>query len=237
VRGAEPQGQPEGLPEATVARLHRYRRILGELAGEGVRTIASDGLAQAAGVNPAQVRKDLSLVGSRGTRGVGYETDALREHLTKRLGLTRDWRVLIAGVGNLGRALASYRGFHEPGFTGVALLDVDPGRIGTTVAGVVVEPIADAARVVAREGVDIAIIAVPAEAAQEVAGVLAGAGVTAILNFAPTHVAAGPEVRVRRVDLSTELGVLAYYDERGRRLDSPAEARHASPGPGRDLPS
>jgi redox-sensing transcriptional repressor len=222
-----PDGRRPTLPEATISRLHRYRRILGEL-GDDVTTVSSDMLAEAAGVNSAQVRKDLSFVGTRGTRGVGYDVRGLHDELTDALGLTRDWRVLIVGVGNLGRALASYRGFHEPGFSVVALVDEDPERIGETVAGVTVEPTEHLDDVVARESVDIAIVAVPAEAAQDVAERLVDAGVTAILNFAPTHVDAGPNATVRRVDLSTELGVLAYYEQLAGALDRDDPTRHAS---------
>jgi redox-sensing transcriptional repressor len=216
------------LPEATVTRLHRYRRILGELAEVGHETVSSDVLAEEAGVNSAQVRKDLSLVGSRGKRGVGYQVVTLRDELTHALGLTHDWRVLIAGIGNLGRALASYRGFHEPGFSVVALVDDDPALFGESVAGLFVESIGRLDEIVAREQVDIAIMAVPADVAQDVADRLTETGVTAILNFAPTHVSPARDARVRRVDLSSELGVLAYYEQSSGSLDSSGETGHAS---------
>jgi redox-sensing transcriptional repressor len=229
---------PRALPEATVARLHRYRRLLDEISAEGVETVSSEDLARAGGINPAQVRKDLSWVGSFGTRGVGYATAELRTHLTEVLGLDREWRVAIVGAGNLGRALAHYRGFATSGFAVVAVFDTAPEVVGTEVAGVRVTHVDDLEEIVVEHDVDVAIIAVPASEADEVARRLAGAGVTGLLNFAPAHLVV--DARVRRVDLSTELGVLAYYEHLDRPvpsgetpsgvpLDTGAATRHASP--------
>lgn len=202
------------LPDATVARLPLYLRVLADLAERAAQTVSSDGLARASGVNPAQVRKDLSYLGSYGIRGVGYDVEELFGHVSDVLGLARDWRVVLVGVGNLGRALASYRGFSERGFTLAALVDADPAIVGTQVAGLAVEATADLDAIVAREEVAIAILAVPAASAQPVADALVAAGITAILNFAPAHLDVPDHVHVRRVDLSTELQILAYHEDR-----------------------
>ncbi len=202
------------IPEATVARLPLYLRALIELAEHGPHTISSQDLARAAGVNSAQLRKDFSFLGCHGTRGVGYAVEELLEHISQVLGVTRDWRVLLVGVGNLGRALASYGGFAERGFQLAALVDVDPNTVGLEVAGQVVEPFEDLPEIVRREGVTIAVVAVPPEAAQEALDRLVAAGVTAILNFAPARLDVPSHVRVRRVDLSTEMQILAYHEQR-----------------------
>ncbi len=202
------------IPDATVARLPLYLRALVELAGQGTHTVSSRDLARAAGVNPAQLRKDLSFLGSHGTRGVGYAVEELLEHISNVLGLSRDWRVVLVGVGNLGRALASYGGFAERGFQLAALVDVDPNTVGLEVAGQVVEPLEELPEIVRREDITIAVVAVPPEAAQEVVDRLVAAGVTAILNFAPACLAVPSHVRVRRVDLSTEMQILAYHEQR-----------------------
>lgn len=226
------------LPEATVIRLHRYRRFLADTIDGGVETVSSEDLARAAGVNPAQVRKDLSWVGSFGTRGVGYQAVELRAHLTQVLGLENEWRIAIVGAGNLGRALAGYRGFSAGGFSVVALLDVAADVVGSEVAGLTVRHTDDLEEVVAAERVDVAVLAVPAEAADEVAARLAASGVSALLNFAPAHLRV--DARVRPVDLSTEIGVLAYYEHVERvagtprddgtaaSLDTIDDARHAA---------
>lgn len=219
------------VPTATVARLPRYLRALTDLADAGLATVSSRDLGQAAGVNPAQVRKDLSFLGSYGTRGVGYRVEELVQHVSRVLGLTRDWSVVLVGVGNLGRALARYRGFAERGFSIAALLDADHETIGRSVAGHVVRPIDDLDDLVTRHGISIAVLTVPVEAAQAVAERLVGAGITSILNFAPTHLDLPEHVVVRRVDLSTELGILAYHERRRERLDSRGESRHASVAP------
>lgn len=204
------------VPNATVARLPLYLRVLADLQAAGAETVSSEGLAQAAGVNPAQVRKDLSFVGSPGTRGVGYPVRELLDRLSSVLGLDRPWRVLLVGAGNLGRALASYGGFAARGFEVVAVVDADPARAGGEIAGLPIESVERLAAIVAEQEVDIAVVAVPAGAAQEVADRLVAAGVRSILNFAPAHLEVPDGVRVRKVDLSTELQILAYYGARRR---------------------
>lgn len=202
------------LPEATVARLPLYWQVLVERDDEGVTTVSSQQLGRAAGVTPAQVRKDLSQLGSPGIRGVGYQVDQLLTHLSQVLGLTREWRVVLVGIGNLGRALTRYEGFAERGFEIVALVDADPERIGTRVAGLEVESADRLPAIVAREGIAIGILAVPAAAADEVARQLVDAGVTALLNFAPAALRVPDHIHVRRVDLASELGILAYHAQR-----------------------
>src|SRR5436305_1022674 len=182
------------IPEATVARLPLYLRSLLEAAEAKTTTVSSERLAEMAGVNAAKVRKDFSYLGSYGTRGVGYDVEYLLFQISKELGLTQDWPVVIVGIGNLGAALANYRGFSARGFRIVALVDADPAKCGKDVGGLVVEPLRDLPRIVAERGVAIGIIATPAAAAQEVAELLVSAGVTSVLNFAPIVIAVPPGV-------------------------------------------
>ena len=202
------------IPAATVARLPLYLRCLGELSA-GQQTVSSDQLATMVGVNSAQVRKDLSHLGSWGTRGVGYSIDELRHQMARALGLTRDWGVAIVGIGNLGSALAHYQGFAERGFAIVGLFDADPRKVGTTVDRIEVEPLDRLEQAVAERSVSIGVVAVPAPFAQEVADRLVAAGVRSILNFAPVVLQLPPDVEVRRVDLSTELQIRSFYLEHG----------------------
>lgn len=168
-------------------------------------------MASLAGVNAAQVRKDLSYLGSHGTRGVGYAIEDLRDQLRRALGLTSEYAVMIVGAGNLGTALSNYGGFGTWGFEVVAIVDADPNKIGTPLAGLLVERIDDLESIVAERGVQIAIIATPSRVAQEVASRLTEAGVRSILNFAPAVLDVPPGVHVQRVDLSTELQILTYH--------------------------
>src|SRR2546421_210181 len=170
------------IPEATVARLPVYLRCLLEMNDSTTITVSSERLAELAGVNAAKVRKDLSFLGSYGTRGVGYDVDQLLHEISRELGLTQDWPVAIVGLGNLGRALANYRGFGARGYQVVAAFDSDPDKIGRPVAHLVIESLDDLPSVVAERKVAIGIIATPAPAAQEVADRLAEAGVHSILN-------------------------------------------------------
>ena len=196
------------IPDATVARLPVYLRCLSMRAGTG--TCSSEDLARTAGVNAAQVRKDLSFLGAHGTRGVGYDVDALREEIRGALGLTHDFPVVIVGAGNLGRALANYRGFGEWGFSIAAILDADARKIGSTISGTLVEPMSDLETLVSERDIEIGIVATPHDQAQTVAERLVAAGIGSILNFAPTVINVDlAEVRV--VDLSSELQILAYH--------------------------
>jgi redox-sensing transcriptional repressor len=202
------------IPEATVGRLPIYLRALVEMAEGGATTISSGLLAEGAGVNSAKVRKDLSYLGSYGTRGVGYDVAYLIHQVRRELGLTQHWPVLIAGAGNLGRALANYKGFAERGFRIVALVDAAEGTIGERIGTFLVEDIQRLNRIVRREDVAIGVICTPAGAAQEVADRMVAAGIRSILNFAPAVITVPEHVSVRKVDLSIELQILAYYEQR-----------------------
>jgi redox-sensing transcriptional repressor len=191
-----------------------YLRALVDLAEEGRSTTSSEGLAEAAGVNSAKVRKDLSYLGSYGTRGVGYDVAYLIHQVRRELGLTQDWPVVIVGVGNLGHALANYKGFGERGFRIVGLVDVDPRQVGSLVAGIRVAHLDDLGELVRKHEVAIGLICTPASAAQEVADAMVAAGVRSILNFAPAHIVVPAPVSLRKVDLSTELQILAFYEQR-----------------------
>ena len=207
-----------GVPEATVARLPVYLRALRALADGGVATVSSVELAALAGVGSAKLRKDLSHLGSYGTRGVGYDVDYLVYQISRELGLTQDWPVVIVGIGNLGQALANYGGFASRGFRISALLDADPRLTGTLVAGLRVQHVDDLDDVVARTGACIGVITTPAGAAQQTCDRLVAAGVTSILNFAPTVLTVPAGIDVRKVDLSMELQILAFHKQR-RALD------------------
>jgi redox-sensing transcriptional repressor len=197
-----------------VPRLSLYLRCLEDLP-PGVDRISSGDLAELAGVSPAKLRKDLSYLGSYGVRGVGYRIEHLRYQIKRELGLTREWPLVIVGMGNLGRALAHYDGFRRQGFRVVGVFDVDPDKVGTWVEGLVVEPPEALPSAVWERGARIAVIATPPEAAQAVADTLAAAGVTSILNFSAMVLRVPERVQVRRVDFSTELQVLAFYLHQG----------------------
>ena len=202
------------IPEATVARLPVYLRALVALAEQNTATCSSEELAAAAGVNSAKLRKDLSYLGSYGTRGVGYDVDYLRYQIAREIGVTQDWPVVIVGIGNLGHALANFSGFRSRGFHVVGLLDADPAMKDQDVAGLRVRPFADLHDIAVEHGVAIGVIAVPAVAAQDVADALVEAGITSILNFAPIVLSVPEGVDVRKVDLSIELQILAYHEQR-----------------------
>ena len=203
-----------GIPEATVARLPIYLRVLGALADAGTRTVSSDELAALAGVGSAKLRRDLSHLGSYGTRGVGYDVEHLAYQVSRELGLTQDWPVLIVGVGNLGSALAGYAGFASRGFRVCALVDADPDVVGTTVRGLRVQPAAELEDVVRGTGACIGVLATPAPVAQRMCDRLVSAGVRSILNFAPVVLTVPGDVDVRKVDLSMELQILAFKEQR-----------------------
>ena len=205
-----------------MARLPLYYRALVEMAEAKMPTVSSERLAEMAGVNAAKVRKDFSYLGSYGTRGVGYDVEYLLFQISKELGLTQDWPVVIVGIGNLGQALANYRGFSARGFRIVALVDADASKQGLEVGGLSVEPLTDLPRIVTERGVAIGIIATPASAAQAVAEQLVEAGVGSILNFAPTVISVPETVSLRKVDLSIELQILAFYQQRGAAVSATA---------------
>ncbi len=197
-----------------MARLPVYLRALQTLQDRGTLTVSSEDLASAAGVNSAKLRKDLSHLGSYGTRGVGYEVEYLVYQISRELGLTQDWAVAIAGIGNLGRALANYGGFGTRGFRIAALLDADPAMVGQSVASLGVRHIDSLEEVVRSERVSIGVITTPAVSAQGVATRFVEAGVASILNFAPVVLNVPDGVDVRKVDLSIELQILAFHAQR-----------------------
>jgi len=213
-----------GVPDATVARLPIYLRALTALADEAVTTVSSEELAAAAGVNSAKLRKDLSYLGSYGTRGVGYDVDYLVYQVSRELGLTQDWPVIIVGLGHLGHALANYGGFASRGFAIRALVDADPDTVGSEIAGLAVCRLDDLEELVRTHGIAIGVIATPALVAQEICDRLVGAGVSSILNFAPVVLVVPDEVEVRKVDMSIELQILAFHEQ--RKL-APGEIREA----------
>lgn len=202
------------IPDATIARLAVYLRVVTALAEQGTATVSSDELATAAGVNPAKLRKDLSFLGSYGTRGVGYDVHLLLDEISRVLGVTRHRNVVLVGVGNLGRALAGYAGFASQGFTIAALFDADSQRIGETINGLVVQEMTGLAETCQAAKVTIGMIATPAEAGQEVCDRLIDAGVRCILNFAPVVLTVPDGVDVRKVDLAGELQILSFHERR-----------------------
>jgi redox-sensing transcriptional repressor len=238
-----PPGDVQGagartIPEATVARLAVYLRMLGELAEQGAETVSSDELATATGVNPAKLRKDLSHIGSYGTRGVGYEIRALLQQLERVLGLTHRQSVALVGVGNLGHALAGYSGFGGRGFPITALFDVDPDLVGIHINGILVDHVRDVPAVCRARGVTIGVIATPAQGAQAACDLLVSAGVRSILNFAPVLLQVPAEVELRKVDLAVELQILAFHVARRHVQEHPLAIGgrgngHPVPVPGR----
>jgi redox-sensing transcriptional repressor len=195
------------VPDVAVERLPVYLRALADRDG----TISSDQLAQLAGVNAAKVRKDLSHLGSYGTRGVGYDVAQLRAELQSALGLATELPVVLVGLGHLGQALARYGGFASRGFVIAGIFDADPSKIGTEHDGMTVGDSADVEVFCARHQVTLAILALPASVAQDVANRLISVGVTSLLNFAPVVLAVPPHVQVRQVDLAGELQILSYH--------------------------
>lgn len=207
-----------GVPEATVGRLPGYLRALTELTDQGRASVSSDELADLMGVRSAQVRKDLSALGSYGVRGVGYDVARLSDQIAAELGLSEERPVVIVGMGNLGRALAAYGGLAPRGFEVVALVDNDPALIGSEIDGLVVRPLSDLDP--GRTPVTVGVITTPAEAAQDVADTLVGLGVRSILNFAPVVLRVPDGVHVRAVDLSTELQILAFHEHQRLLADA-----------------
>ena len=220
------------IPEATVARLPVYLQILIEQRDGGLSSISSEGLADLAGVNAAKVRKDLSYLGSYGTRGVGYEVDYLVFQIQRELGLDHDWPVVIVGAGNLGQALAGYGGFGERGFPVGGIVDIEEGKIDTVVGGARVRHIDELPQIVQTKKISIGVIATPPSAAQDAADRLVRAGVTSILNFAPVVLVVPAGVTVRKVDLAVELQILSYHEQRRASAGTGLHAVSADVGRG-----
>jgi redox-sensing transcriptional repressor len=205
--------RPE-IPRKAIYRLSVYFRGLQRLKANGIHTVSSEALAKAAGVKPTQLRKDLTYFGQFGTRGLGYGVDELSQMISDLLGTTRLQPVVLVGVGNLGLALLSYRGFAKEGFEIIAAFDEDPARKRGKQLPMPIQGMEKLADVIARNNVKMAILTVPVSAAQEVANVLIQAGVTGILNFAPIVLHTPEEVTVNNVNLAIELENLSYFVQR-----------------------
>jgi len=222
-KAMSPHRSRRRIPDATVARLPIYLQLLIEQLENEVANISSDELATLAAVNAAKVRKDLSYMGSYGTRGVGYDVEYLVYQIRRELGLDHEWSIVIVGAGHLGQALSGYGGFSERGYSIEGVFDIDDKKIDVTVGGVRVRHLDELPQVVAQRSVSIGVIATPASAAQDAADRLVKSGVTSILNFAPVVVNVPFGISVRRVDLSVELQIISYHEQ--RRLTAAAQLR------------
>jgi redox-sensing transcriptional repressor len=203
------------ISESTVRRLSQYYRVLREVEAEGRRLVSSHRLGEREGIPSAQVRKDLSMFGSFGRRGLGYNVAHLREEIRTILGLDRRWRVAVVGAGHIGAALVAYRGFTALGFDIVAIYDRDPDRIGLKLGEIVVQDVADLPRV-SPGTYDMGVIATPLRAAQDVADLLVSAGVRGILNFAPRMLVVPEPVALRTMDMAVEFESLSFELSRDR---------------------
>lgn len=205
------------IPEATVSRLSVYSRFLEEVEKRGITSISSGEIAEGIGGTPAQVRKDLAYFGEFGTRGVGYNVHSLNEQMVKILGLGKTWKVVLVGAGNLGSALSQYKGFRERGFDIVAVFDNDLKKVDLMLNGIRIYPTSQMAQFIDDNDVRIAIIAVPAQYAQDVADILAETKIQGILNFAPVVLTVPEEIETRNVDLAVNLEVLSFNIESSQR--------------------
>lgn len=198
------------IADSTVRRLSIYLRFLEEFEGRGLATVSSDELARRGGTTSAQVRKDLSFFGSFGKRGLGYSVPELATALREILGLQREWRVIILGAGKIGAALAQYRGFKQRGFRIIAAYDTNPAKVGERLEGVEIRDFGHLEADVAHDRADIAVLAVPAEHAQQVLDRVVSAGIKAVLNFAPAQLTAPADVTVKTVNMAMELEGLSF---------------------------
>lgn len=199
------------IPLTTVNRLSLYLRVFSQVEKEGRELVSSRELADLSGINPAQVRKDLAYFGQFGRRGVGYAAVELKKKIRSILGLDREWNVAILGAGKLGQALMMYPGFASLSFRIVAAFDTDPDKVGWELEGTRIEDMADFSRVAREKKVEIALVCVPAGAAQEAANLVVAAKVPAILNFAPAHLQVPPSVKLKNVDFASELEALTFH--------------------------
>jgi redox-sensing transcriptional repressor len=214
------------IPSAAVNRLPVYLHILNDLKLAGTLQVSSDQLAALANVNAAKIRKDLSYLGTYGTRGVGYEVAFLTYQIKRELGLLTEWKTIVVGAGNIGAAITVNGGFASRGFPVVAIFDVDPRKVGTKVGGLVVKHLDEMSDFVSANSVHIGVLAVPSTAAQTVADDLVAAGIGSLLNFAPVVLTVGKGVAVRNVDLGVELQILGYHEQ--MRGQSSAQDRTVS---------
>jgi redox-sensing transcriptional repressor len=208
-------GGDQAVPKATIGRLSLYLRQLERFSRDGTKTVSSRRLGNALAISDAQVRKDLGYFGPFGHSGIGYEVEGLIQTIRQILGTDRGWPVALVGIGNLGRALVGYRGFRRQGFQVQLIFDSDPTKLGQTVEGIRVESVDDLARRIAEQNITMAIIAVPADAAQLVASQLVAAGVRGILNFAPVPLVVPDGVSLISVDLAIQLESLSYQVQSG----------------------
>jgi redox-sensing transcriptional repressor len=202
--------RPELIPNPAVRRLSLYLRQLEAFKRKDRRTISSKQLGESLGMTDAQVRKDLAYFGQFGHPGIGYRVEELIAQVRKILGTDKTWNVLLVGAGNLGRALIAYRGFDAKGFRMTAVFDADASKIGKKVSSFVVQPLSELKTTIARESIRLAILAVPADAAQPVADQLIAAGVRGILNFAPTSISVPTHIALNAVDLAVQLEQLSF---------------------------
>jgi redox-sensing transcriptional repressor len=210
--------RPE-IPRKAIYRLSVYFRGLQRLKANGIQTVSSEALAKAAGVKPTQLRKDLTYFGQFGTRGLGYDVEQLSQMISDLLGTTRLQPVVLVGVGNLGLALLSYRGFAKEGFEIIAAFDVDTARKRGKGLPMPIHGLDKLADIIARHNVKMAILAVPVSAAQEVANSLMQSGITGILNFAPIVLHTPEEVTVNNVNLAIELENLSYFVQPSKKAE------------------
>ena len=217
------------ISESTVGRLSLYLRLLSELNEEGVQTLSSEELARRCGATAAQVRKDLSFFGTFGKRGLGYGVPELISALRSILGLERRWRVALVGAGKIGAALLGYQDFRRQGFYITAVFDSDAGKIGERWTGLVIRADSEMEEALEAESIDIAIVAVPAEAAQSVVDRIVRAGVRAILNFAPTKLTIPAGVALKNVNMAVELEGLSFALANGSRTGRTGRRNRVGP--------
>ncbi len=204
------------VPSAVINRLCLYHRCLEEIRGaEGgkdkLNYVSSSKIAAMTGINPAQIRKDLTYFGEFGKRGKGYPAVDLLRELEKILGLDRKWSVIIAGAGNLGKALVRYKGFSSRGFLIEGIFDQDPLKIGKKIGHIFIYDVKEMDKFIRAKDIDIGVLVVPAQSAQEVAEKMVEGGIKAILNFAPARIDLPAKIRIHNVDLSFEFEELTYY--------------------------
>ncbi|HGY54347.1 MAG TPA: redox-sensing transcriptional repressor Rex [Caldithrix abyssi] len=199
------------ISDSTISRLSTYYRTLNRLIDQGVKTVSSDTIAEINDITSAQVRKDLSFFGAFGKRGLGYNTEALKEEISRILGLKKTWNVALAGVGNIGKALIDYEEFRKQGFIITALFDRDEKKVGKEIKGLKIHHIENVCQITREKNIEIAIIAVPAKNAQDVVDQFITCGVRAFLNFAPITIKVPPNVQVKNENMSIELEALSYY--------------------------
>jgi len=203
----------KSIPSITINRLSIYHRCLEKITEKekGLEVISSFKIAEMTGINSAQIRKDLAYFGEFGKRGIGYPVIDLGKELKKILGLDKKWSVIIAGAGNLGKALIKYKGFQKKGFIIKGIFDNNPSKIGKRLGNIFIYDIKEVKKFIQAENISIGIIVVPADSAQEVADKMIRGGIKAILNFAPVHIVLPPEIKIHNVDLSIEFEGLTYY--------------------------